>query len=357
MSHAWIDLDTYNIPDLRDLEPERTAELLLDRIDNDGGVRPTSIISSGRGIYGIWAFDSIVPAAAATTIEAINKTLVRKYAEFGADQRSVDSTRVLRIPGSINSRVIPKFGSTECGRVGIIYDSGLSYRFGDLANEILPFSRVELAELRQKREARRAAASKNISQAVRRFDRSSWSCGVIADMQRLADSRWGGVVPKGQRDIWIFIASVHIAWMCRPGEITDEIAAIAIGWGIDQSWIETGHYLHSVVDRATRSAFGERTEWSGKSIDPKYRFRKDTLIDWLKIEPDEMIEMSCLIDQNEKNRRSRSRRDVEASHRDDRRYEAVCSFLQGESIDEITKKFGIDPKTLYRWRQKFPGIN
>ena len=347
MSHAWVDLDIYN-SHYRDLRADQAAQTILNSTRDDLGIPPTSIISSGRGLYGIWAFDKIIPGSAAAKIEAINKELARKFSGFGADPRAVDSTRVLRIPGTINSK--------SNAKVEIIFNSGAAYDFNSLADEILPYTRAEIAEARHRREsARKSFENSRLPSTAVRFDRISWSCAVLDDMQSLAERRWGGTVPDGQRDIWIFIAAVHLAWRCSPDEIFSETAEIATAWGISPSWLEKGKYLCSLIDRAQRAVAGEKIEWGGKNRDIRYRFTGQTLIEWLKIEPYEMSELTCLIDKNERNRRKRNKRAIKSAFKNKIRMAAVNEIIGGNSVAAVAAKYDVDQKTLWRWRQKIIG--
>lgn len=347
ISHSWVDLDVYRT-EYAGLRADQAAQTILNRIRDDCGIPPTSIISSGRGLYGVWAFNRVIPGAAAAKIEALNRELARKFNFFGADQRAVDVTRVLRIPGTVNGK--------SNAKVDIIFNSGTAYEFNELADEVLPYTRAEIDEARHRREAARKSfdGSRLPSTAVR-FDRISWSCAVLDDMQTLADKRWGGTVPDGQRDIWVFIAAVHLAWRCSPDEIFDETAEIATAWGIAPSWIEKGRYLHSVIDRANRAVAGEKIDWNGQSRDARYRFTASTLIEWLKIEPWEMEYLTCLIDQNERNRRKRNKRAIKSASKKEIQMAAVNEIFDGNSVAAVASKYDIDQKTLWRWRNKLSG--
>jgi len=347
ISHSWVDLDIYRT-EYAGLRADQAAQTILHRIRDDCGIPPTSIISSGRGLYGVWAFHRVIPGAAAAKIEALNRELARKFSCFGADQRAVDVTRVLRIPGTVNGK--------SNAKVDIIFDSGSAYGFNELADEVLPYTRAEIEEARHRREAARKSfdGSRLPSTAVR-FDRISWSCAVLDDMQTLAEKRWCGTIPEGQRDIWVFIAAVHLAWRCSPDEIFDETAEIATAWGIAPSWIEKGKYLHSAIDRAQRAMAGEKIDWNGKSRDIRYRFTSQTLIEWLKIEPYEMTDLICLIDQNERNRRKKNKRAIKSASKKEIQMAAVNAVINGENLDDIASRFSIDRTTLWRWRNKLSG--
>lgn len=64
-------------------------------------------------------------------------------------------------------------------------------------------------------------------------------------------------------------------------------------------------HVSSLVDRATRSANGETSQWRGHQVSPIYAYRTATLIDLLQIDPDEERHLRVLISRDEKRRRDR----------------------------------------------------
>ena len=61
------------------------------------------IIDSGRGLALLWNINK-VPSQALPLWKAIQEYLYHQLKEFGADRQALDATRVLRVPGSINSK-------------------------------------------------------------------------------------------------------------------------------------------------------------------------------------------------------------------------------------------------------------
>lgn len=113
-----VDLDYYNIPHLKNLEPWQVAELLKRDVDY-----PTESFytESGRGICLFWLLEKTYSTKKSRSFyKKIVETLIDKFKDFGADPKCKDIARVVRIPGSINSKsgnrvkiVTPKYTDIE----------------------------------------------------------------------------------------------------------------------------------------------------------------------------------------------------------------------------------------------------
>ena len=64
---------------------------------------PNYVIDSGRGMYLIWIINA-VPSKALPLWKAVQEYLYNQLKYFGADRQALDATRILRVPGSINSK-------------------------------------------------------------------------------------------------------------------------------------------------------------------------------------------------------------------------------------------------------------
>ena len=91
--------------------------------------RPNLIIDSGRGLYLIWLLNS-VPSKALPLWKAVEEYLYSVLKPFGADRQALDPTRVLRVPGSINSK--------SKTTVSIIDEYDYIYDLREIQNEYLP---------------------------------------------------------------------------------------------------------------------------------------------------------------------------------------------------------------------------
>ena len=111
----------------------------------------------------------------------------------------------------------------------------------------------------------------------------------LAELQQLLEHRWFGILPEGQRDAWMLLAGVAIGYLVPAPMVRREITALA-----DQvtggRWHEreTASRMSSVIARAELAARGERIDYRGHMVDPRYRFRTATIIEHLAITEAEM---------------------------------------------------------------------
>ena len=252
LTHAWIDLDYYNATGwladfIKNNKPSarEIASLVLDRC-RDLGIPPTSIQSSGRGLYVKWSFTNMVGPSGAARVRALNRQLVRIFSDFGADPAAADVSRVLRVPGSINGK-----NGAFCTT---IYSDPISYDYHDFCDEILPLTLDEVHQRQADRQAAREQRKEDRRGDHRRrgrvLDRSDWACKVVADLTKLADMRWGGRVPEGQRDTWTWIAAAHLALWLPPHDIESEVQELLQTWQIEPDYLRKNKNLVSVISMA-----------------------------------------------------------------------------------------------------------
>lgn len=240
LTHCWVDLDYYKATGwlaefIKNVSagPHEIASLVIDRC-RESGIPPTSIQSSGRGLYVKWSFSEMVGMAGAARVRALNRRLVQIFADFGADPAACDVSRVLRVPGSINGK-----NGSFCST---IYSDQIAYDYAEFCDEILPLTLDELHQRQADRQADREKRKVDRRGEHRRrgkvLDRSDWACRVVADLTTLADMRWGGRVPEGYRDTWTWIAAAHLALWLPPSEIEPEVQELLRIWHIEADFIK-----------------------------------------------------------------------------------------------------------------------
>lgn len=360
ITHAYVDLDIYNIPALTGKSAENIAHELLLYCQDNFIPAPSYIVSSGRGLYMKWAWDRPVPKAAAGIAVAVNKALVRKFECFGADSKAVDMSRILRVVGSVNT----KNGET----VKILYLNGSSdniktYKFNDFADVVLPLSYEEIKENRQKNiekqnlfvlshEKRKRDLNEKKQANKRFFCWDDWHWKILTDLEKLAELRYrDSKVTEGMRDIFGFIGSVQLAHIFGNGDKRN-LWFECLAWSqkiLPLSYVsgELHRNCSSLLDRAKRASQGERVEFRGRQVSPVYTYRKSTLIDLLAVTDDEMPHLSALIsDQVKRDRLVSARR---ASGVQDRS-EWLAEHDKSASRPWLAE--GISRRTWYRRQQK-----
>ena len=87
------------------------------------------VINSGRGVHLYWRIEH-APYQALTTWQELEDYLYQQLKYLGADKRATDAARVLRLPGTINSK-----NNAECQVV--LIDENTTYSMYDLREEYL----------------------------------------------------------------------------------------------------------------------------------------------------------------------------------------------------------------------------
>jgi hypothetical protein len=346
ISAAWSEMDFYKVPELQGMHPLAVleeAQVLLERAKIP---TPSLAISTGRGLAALWLHDP-VPREALPRWNAVQKRLHEVLKPLGADAGAKDAARVLRLAGTVNG----KSGKV----VEALRPPGEVWAFGDLADEVLPYTREEMAELRDLR----------IPRAVRRPTGRLWTPGQgltvvtlwearLSDLQLLLRLRWDGELPPGRRDRWLFLAGCAMSWLAvTPEVMRRELYALAQeagGW----SEGETVSRLSAVINRAMMAEGDEKIRYGSVEVDPRYRFTTQTIQDWLEVTADEERHMRTLISPAEKaRRRAQKRRQAGVPSREDtaskaehRRREARRRASEREPHMEIAKALGVSVHTV-----------
>ncbi|MFL5289845.1 MAG: hypothetical protein ACJ8AW_55025 [Rhodopila sp.] len=311
LTHAYVDLDIYRLP--VPPNPHHAPHWVRQHCHDNNIPPPSLIIFSGRGIFLKWCWRSPIPRAAAGRAVAVNRTLVKAFAEFGADPACVDVSRILRVVGTTNSK---------SGEVAKIlwqeeHDGDVAtYDFGAFADEILLYTleqvrgfraeqAAKIALLAQERAKRRP--KEQTGPGRRAFSWDDWHWGVLEDIRWLANHRWNGTVPPGQRDLIGHLAACQLARVIPASQLWHEVQALGrlILPADYVSGSEFRQHCSTLLANAQRAARGEKVAFGGKAYAPVYTYRKDTLIDRLGITSDEMRHLTRLIDADEKRRRDR----------------------------------------------------
>ena len=235
--------------------------------------RPNLIIDSGRGLYLIWLLNS-VPSKALPLWKAVEEYLYSVLKPFGADRQALDPTRVLRVPGSINSK--------SKTTVSIIDEYDYIYDLREIQNEYLP----ELEERKAKKKGRP-------SKTVFIHRERSLYFARIQDIIKLCELREYDL--KGHRELILFLYRYYLCYF-----LEDTKKALEDVLELNREFREP--LRETEVIRATRSA-----EKVYLSKDKDYKYKNETLIELLEITELEETHMSTIISDKEYKRRENIR--------------------------------------------------
>jgi len=262
----FIDLDIY--------KTGFTKEQIIMHLEadyfNKSIPRPNLIIDSGRGLYLIWLLNS-VPSKALPLWKAIEEYLYSVLKPFGADRQALDPTRILRVPGSINSK--------SKTTVKVIEQYDYIYDLREIQKEFLP-------ELKPKE--KRKGRPKKINYVYR--ERSLYYAR-IHDITKLCELREYDL--RGHREIILFL---YRYYLCSFTEDTKK----ALEDVLELNSMFISPLKENEVIRATRSA-----EKCYLDKNKEYKYKNETLIDLLEITEYEETQMSTIISKGEYKRRDR----------------------------------------------------
>ena len=269
LNALFIDLDTY--------KTGFTKEQILINLNENHFKQsmpiPNFIIDSGRGLYLIWLIKK-VPSMALPLWKAVEEYFYKTLKEFGADRQALDATRILRVPGSFNSKT-----HTE---VKIIDNYDYFYELREIQSEYMP-------ELSEKAPVRRGRPKK-VKYIYR--ERSLYYTR-LQDIIKLCELR--GYDLKGQRELILFLYRYYLCYFTEDVEksLNDTLELNSM---FRQSLSERE------VIRATKSA---ETVFKDKNKD--YKYKNETLINLLEITEEEQKEMKTIISKDEYKRRKKLR--------------------------------------------------
>jgi hypothetical protein len=343
------DLDFYRIPELVRRHPLAVLEMALLALEEATMPEPTLAIGSGKGLYLLWLHGSI-PRAALPRWAACQRRLWEVLRPFGADRTAIDAARVLRVVGTVHKEA------------GVVVEAlapvGEIKSFEDLAREILPLDRAELCDLRVQRALRGAPSPSERHHAPPKgFTQATLWEARLSDLQRLRELRFMDAQMEDYRDRWLFLSGVAMSWLAVPTVLQRELYALAHQAG---GWTEghTRSKLQAVFRTAHQAARGERVQYAGVEVDPRYRFKNQTIIELLEITGHEEREMRTVISDDERRRRDREekkdkRRVAGAMTREEyearaagRRVQARRMAAEGLSLREIGRTLGISHEAV-----------
>lgn len=385
LTSCYVDLDTYTVEELRGREPEALLDALLASCVDSHIPEPSLVVYSGRGLQAKWSLSAPVPASALPRWKAVQQWLCETLRPLGADPRSLDASRVLRLVGTVNSRsgdvvrvihraAVPTLGASRADDGLIVHD------FETLAETVLPIARIELERERSERrqrdsrkelDPRQSAASMPPTtrssrdtwvenRGARRLDPRTLAWDRLCDLKKLVRLRgWTDGVPVGQRNNMVFLGACFLAKSAVAPAFGLEVRELASQFAPDWSHAEITRCVSSVRSRMEMARSGVLVEYKGEKVDPRYRFTNARLIEWLEMTSAEMASMKTIIDADESRRRDRGRKErerreagatpqaeIHARHMD-RVAEARRLRNEGLSYTSIAQRLGLARGTVF----------
>ena len=316
-----VDLDCHNAGDP---QPSEAMHEALARLDAAAVPRPHVCVETGRGVQLIWRLGRVGLKKASRNAQirwAKTQMALAKICGPLADRSLVDLPRVIRLPGTVNTRASPERRLARCNWVsGAQLDD---HNFDAICDAALGTKRREFIARYAQRPAQNDAAHgpdgserqhqppaasprrprPSRSGGASRFDNlSAIAATRLRDLERIASRHFLTGIPEGYRDTFIMAVATDLAWV-TPLKMADRFGDLLIrqlktlGCVVDErthgaylarvnaplSVTEARRSLGSVVQRFRDAAAGAKTEFAGELRDPRYWYGTERR--WSQIGP------------------------------------------------------------------------
>lgn len=356
----YVDIDVHD----GDGCPVRAAWAAIDKISRAHLPEPNMVVYTGRGAHLYWLFER-TPKHALPRWQVVQKVLVQLTA---GDTQVLDATRVLRVVGTQNSQA-DRSRKTVTAEVL----NPQRYQFDWLCEQIMHIPRAEIRDIRAARARKEALEGAISSRQAARHKANAGSIYQVwyhryQDLIKISDAHWFGGVPPGFRNLMLLHMSISLSWFTKAEALTDEITHVARHHMPSFTESEINSTVSSVLKRARDAADGKMYEFQGMQVDPRYKFKAETLWDVfapLVLEKPELIqELRAIIPPEEREKREAQRqekRDRVQEGRythsrseyletaDKRKNIARKLFSEGVSPKEIAIKLEVSQKTVERY--------
>lgn len=343
-----------------DVDGTDDMHAVLDALQTALMPAPSFVVFSGRGLHCYWTLEP-TPSQALPVWQRVQDALVSALAQIGSDPKARDCTRLLRLVGTKNAK------SDNEVRGVVLSDAIWTMR--ELSNEVLGY-RPEKPKKASERSTAQvfdfAAASARKSKPSCRTRTGSiydWWHLIYRDLIAIADYHWFGGVEAGHRDQILFLMSVSLSWFAHVDVLEDEIVRTARTFTPTLTAKEIQTQMSSVIVRAQASAAGKTALWQGNQIDPRYRFKAETLREWLGdlIPPELHGQLRALapaevIQQRKKERDaarySKTRAEYLTEHSGSAEQRAATACLmkdQGATTKEIQAALGVSRASVFNY--------
>lgn len=305
---AFIDLDTYNTH-YKDWEPERIAQAFLLACEDQFIPLPSLIIYSGRGLQVKWLLDNPAGRAALPRWNALQRTLVDRFRDFGADPQAKDAARVLRVVQTVNTRSGEVCRVIWVNKHGSAPDGVLAYDFEEFADEVLPFTRDEVEAYKaaarpEPRKPQLRVIEGRKPAGSRRLDLTQLAWDRLEDLRRLAALRnWTSGAEDGMRNNSLWLATSFMGFLIGHEQLYREMTALAREWCPEWPLERVFRVTRTTLGKVAEHHNGVTTFYRGRRRSPIYTPSNQYLIDLLKITGDEERQLKTIISQDEKRRR------------------------------------------------------
>lgn len=305
--------------------------------------QPNMLVSSGRGSWLIWLLEP-TPAQALPTWNKVQSYFVDSLLHLGADPKCKDVTRVMRVPGSINSK------TNQTVEFKVLHEN--RYRLDDLARQgfVHPKPAVRKPLLKPK-------TRQETSVHPKFFTLYSLHHGILQDLQRLAELRGRNL--KECREYFLFIWRNCLARLGQsPEESERQLKSVALQY-LGKKPLPDKEWMRTTMSVYRAKHLPKNAEPDCDEEETGYTLKASWIIEKLGITPEEQTAMKVLIGKSEKYRRkndARRPKRAKQSREDylndaETRRQQIIDLRQQHpqaTIQELANSLNIDKSTVSR---------
>lgn len=281
---AFLDIDSYKLAWGQHRRPEEIAQSFLSLCDAESIPRPSVIVFSGRGLQAKWLFERPVPRMALPRWNAVEKVLVEKMQQYGADSQARDASRVLRLVNTFNTK-----SGQKCRVVFLNRNAGGGierYGFDELADIVLPLDRP------QRPQKSPVNANKSKTKRPIGFGLETLHWAFLEDLRTLLRIRGG--IEEGMRNRFLM---QMLSYLALSNQVTLKDfyrEAQFLAQKIDPTWTYHSKDFGTVYEKFKAHMKGIRVEWNGQEKTPLYTPKAETLIEWFQITEEEQRQLKVI---------------------------------------------------------------
>lgn len=267
--------------------------------------KPSMVINSGKGIHLYWKIKN-APYQALYTWQQLQDFLYYKLKCLGADPKALDAARILRIPGTINSK-----NNKEC-RV-IYIDEDLEYSMYDLREKYLEYKpkskQLEFQQAKKKTNSKvinnkffnsyslHMARAEDIETLckLRNYDLHEYKC---RNMAVHCYAYWRGLVVRNDEELEKEVIEFNNA-LTKPLRESEIKAILRCIPKVIDKFINYENEIKEGKDRRVSKGMRDKEG---------YWYKNETLIERLHITPEEQKHLKTIISRQEKYRRNNEKR-------------------------------------------------
>jgi len=334
----YIDIDLKQGLTVNDVLQEVYYQVVFEKIPE-----PSMIVNSGRGIHLYWRIEN-APYAAIDTWQQLEDYLFEQLKHIGADARATDASRVLRIPGTINSRV-----GKKCEIIKVNDD--LQYSMYDLREKYLNWGK------KKKQTKKVKTTSSNV---VNLFNSYTLHMARLQDIEKLLEMRKYDV--KGYRNMFIHLYAYWAGIYIRDEEqLKEEVYKLNEKFKEPLKKSEVDAVLRCIpkaIEAFREWAHSDRKISSTEKKRYGYWYTNATLIERLGISEEEQRHLKTIISKEEKYKRKNEKRNKNRRNEEgltpkqaelkELKEKAEQLLNEGYQVKEVINKLNISRAKLYR---------